>query len=330
MTSEVLAAWSQLPAERRRQVAAVRDSALLDALQACLNDLMAAELDTSGSQANDDDKADLVLLSSMEFDMPESGDVGQLGSAMLWPAELHADPVTLVTIVSRALDDNKDWKAMPPQKWGEFLTPMPKTWQELERSLAHLVQQLILSAHRSARSEASSTTASQGSDGEQASKELPVTGRALKRLRQRERRKMGKNGRAEAYQAPAKYDQAGPSVAFQELEGFMLEPACESAEATESQWSVTLLTSRSEADVLEARKFPPPAVGSGLHPSQPPRSGKATDDAPQTPTLWPSTPECSPALRPAMPTSMGPLLVSVCGQDAQWVPVYAPALVQLM
>mmetsp|Transcript_50812 Transcript_50812/g.148070 ORF Transcript_50812/g.148070 Transcript_50812/m.148070 type:complete len:336 (+) Transcript_50812:86-1093(+) len=335
MTSEVLTAWSVLHAERRRQAVAVRDSALLCTLQSCLRDLMTVELVMSGSEANDDDKTDLALLSSMEFDIPESGDVGQLGSAILWPAELHADPARLVIVVSRALGDSAEWKARPPQKWSELLTPRPKTWHELERSLAQLVQQLILSTLRPARSESSSTTASQGSDGEQAAKELPVTGRALKRLRQRERKKMGRKARTEAAQAMASEEQARSARAFaavHDLEGFMLEPAfdADSAEAAEAQWDVTLSDSQSEADDFEARKRNPLAKGSGLHPPMPSRSRAAACDAPQTPTLWPSTPECSPALRPAVFSEMAPLVMSVCGQHEQWVPVFAPAIVQLI
>lgn len=106
-----------------------------------------------------------------------------------------------------------------PSSWPKLLQPMAKSWAELEQQLARLIEQLVLQrywAEKDARGPGSGTSgvaAAPGSgpsggvvargdakaaaaqeDACEGAAQQPVTGRAAKRARQRERRRMFKRG----------------------------------------------------------------------------------------------------------------------------------------
>mmetsp|Transcript_2120 Transcript_2120/g.6037 ORF Transcript_2120/g.6037 Transcript_2120/m.6037 type:complete len:172 (-) Transcript_2120:338-853(-) len=154
-SSQVLAAWSKLPVERRRQAIAVRDTELMTSLQGVLRTLMTAEIDAAGRGDATEDKSGLVLLSAMEFDMPDGVmDTQAAGCSIVWPAEMHSEPARLMQVASRALGFAEDeCSAFDPSmaavgRLRDLAEPLPTSWQELETCLARFVQQAILTAVR--------------------------------------------------------------------------------------------------------------------------------------------------------------------------------------
>jgi len=224
METEVLATWSSVSAECRRQAVAVRDPELLDALQSSMRAMLQAEVQTQGQ----DEALELLLTSAMEFDTPPEGSTAP--KAMMWPMRLHEDAASMMNAVSHTLGKDAPWKALPPQSWADIVNPLPSTWADFERILAQLVQQMILhelptlpkmswatmsspviAAVRSVAPGSpqieelelcAGTDEEEDADAEvQGNAGLGSTARAAKRLRQRERRKMGRRALAQGGEA---------------------------------------------------------------------------------------------------------------------------------
>lgn len=289
METEVLATWSSVSAECRRQAVAVRDPELLDALQSSMRAMLQAEVQTQGQ----DEALELLLTSAMEFDTPPAGSTAP--KAMMWPMRLHEDAASMMNAVSQTLGKDAPWKALPPQSWADIVNPPPSTWADFERILAQLVQQMILHALptlpkmswatmsspviAAVRSVApgspqieelelcAGTDEEEDADAEvQGNAGLGSTARAAKRLRQRERRKMGRRALAQGGEALASTldpsakpfvmpgasalisASAAPTTVAQVVPGGM-----EAAQGTEAQAAVT----KSAAKAGRKQTLPP-------------------------------------------------------------------------
>jgi len=193
MTPNQRDAWMALPAERRQQAVTIRDATLVGFVQTHVQSFWQLDLHTG---CNTFGSVQYPLLSAMQF-VDTSAETAKLPiHEISWPEKFHADPAWIPLLVDQTLGRNKHpRKLLPPGQWPfQLLPPQPQSWPDLERCLARLVEQLVLhdSSEPSASSEVDAQTSESAALGSAAT--VPLTARAAKRLRQRERRKSLKRG----------------------------------------------------------------------------------------------------------------------------------------
>jgi len=192
MTPNQWDAWMALPAERRQEAVTIRDAKHVGFVQTHMKSLWQLDLDTG---CNTFSSVQYPLLSAMQF-VDTSAEIAKFPTHEIsWPEMFHADPAWIRLLVDQTLGRNKHpRKLLPPGRWRfQLLRPQPQNWPDLERCLARLVEQLVL--HASSEPSGSSRVAAQTSESAAlGSAAVPLTARAAKRLRQRERRKLCKRG----------------------------------------------------------------------------------------------------------------------------------------
>lgn len=196
LTVDQWAVWVAWPVEHRRRATAIRDPAIVSALQSNVQSLWQMELQARGfgmcGTFQQFDHFQLPLLASMEFE-GFSQDSGQSASCViLWPSALHEDPAWLLAAVEHGLGRRHPCKAaapLPPSQCPRLL----QSWSELELRLAQLVEQLVLRAAGPPSARARPSGVHVAVPAPAAAGE-GLTARAAKRLRQRERRKLCKRG----------------------------------------------------------------------------------------------------------------------------------------
>jgi len=181
-----------LPAERRQQAVTIRDAKLVGFVQTHMQTFWQLDLHTG---CNTFDSVQYPLLSAMQF-VDTSAETAKLPTHEIsWPEMFHADPAWIPLLVDQTLGRHKNpRKSLPPGQWRfQLLRPQPQSWPDLERCLARLVEQLVLHA---SSEPSTSTGAAQTSEvaAVGSAMAVPLTARAAKRLRQRERRKLCKRG----------------------------------------------------------------------------------------------------------------------------------------
>jgi len=193
MTSDQWDAWMALPAERRQQAVTIRDAKIVGFVQTHMQTFWQLDLHTGCPTF---DAVQFPLLSAMQFvDVTTETDKFPTHE-ISWPEMFHADPTWIPLVVDQTLGRHKHpRKLLPPGQWRfQLLRQQPQSWPDLERCIARLVEQLVLRV--ASEPSASSGAAAQNSDlatmGSAAA--VPLTARAAKRLRQRERRKLCKRG----------------------------------------------------------------------------------------------------------------------------------------
>lgn len=194
---DLVAAWvAWSPAERER-VLAINDEKIVQFLDVHMRSLLHAENEArrlgikSPEQPFTFDHTQLPLLSTMQFDGERSEGGGcKVYKRVRWPKELSDDAAIVPACLRCALPTASSIRSVSPQHWLQLLPP-PDTWLDLERALAQLVEQLVLREQQGAAS------------GDEDGNDVPVTGRAAKRARQRERRRVGKAVARAALVGPA-------------------------------------------------------------------------------------------------------------------------------
>lgn len=203
-----MAAWPNWSAEQRREAVVIRDEGVIAQLHAHMRglweaEIQARELGISG-MVSPFDQSKLPLLSSMEFDGTTSGGVQSFHSVK-WPMEFFEDPRVLPDAVKSAIGTcgDKASRKVARDGWRQILKPSPRTWVEFERLLAKLVEQVLIEAV--AEGGAPEGGAPEGGTrevgpaieagcGNKAAAPVQSAARAAKRARQRERRKLGRQG----------------------------------------------------------------------------------------------------------------------------------------
>lgn len=196
---ELLAAWVAWAPDAREQVLAIHDEQIVKFLDVHMRSLLHAENEArlrgvkSPDQPFTFDHTQLPLLSTMQFDGERSEGSGSKDyKRVKWPKELSDDAAIIPACLRNALLAASPVRSVSPQLWLQLLPP-PDTWLDLERALARLVEQLVLREYRQVEEVS----------GDEDGNEVPVTGRAAKRARQRERRRVGKAVARAALMDPA-------------------------------------------------------------------------------------------------------------------------------
>jgi len=185
-------AWMGLPAERRQRAVTIRDAKLVGFVQTHMQSIWQLDLNTG---CHTFDTVQFPLLSAMQF-VDTSADTTEFPAQEIsWPEMCHADPAWIPLVVDQTLGRSKQpRKLLPPGQWRfQLLRQEPRSWPDLERCIARLVEQLVLCA-ASGHSASSEVAAQTGESANKESATVPLTARAAKRLRQRERRKQCKRG----------------------------------------------------------------------------------------------------------------------------------------
>jgi len=196
---DILEAWcAWAPADRER-VLSLQDDQIVQFLDVHMRSLLHAENEArrlgikSPEQPFTFDHTQVPLLSTMQFDgeRPE-GSTSKVYKRVRWPKELSEDAAIIPACLRSALPAASPVRTVSPQLWLQLLPP-PEAWIDLERALARLVEQLVLREYISV----------EGGSGDEDAADVPVTGRAAKRARQRERRRVGKAVARAALMDPA-------------------------------------------------------------------------------------------------------------------------------
>jgi len=323
MTPNQRDAWMALPAERRQQAVTIRDATLVGFVQTHMQSFWQRDVLTG---CNTFDTVQYPLLSAIQF-VDTSAETAKLPTHELsWPEKFHADPAWIPLVVDQTLGHKENpRKLLPSWQWPfQLLRPQPQSWPDLERCVARLVEQLVL--HASSDPSDSSRSAAQTSESAAlgSAAAVPLTARAAKRLRQRERRKLCKRG---MLPTPGTRPELSETCDFSEEEKWRPLDEDVSSEASAST-AVGSRRTRSWADFLQ-REGEEEEEGSteddlttvdGLSsftPSSdllPPLSSEGC----QTPRdLWPATPDSSPRLGCRNDTCLPlpPLLLPPCVEN---------------
>lgn len=219
MDDELLAAWARLPAEERACLLCVEEPECVRLIDGGMQMLWAAEIQARqfGCATGPDpfEQAQLPLLATMQFDgfMHKGQKVFKL---VKWPNEFHEDPMILANALRFSLQAPHGKRRSPAlgvERWHQLLVPAAQSWTAFEMQLAQLVEQLVLRAHKvspesqkmgesgemwasraqaDANDDEAPAQAPPAGDGGAAEEMASGGSRALKRARQRERRKLGK------------------------------------------------------------------------------------------------------------------------------------------
>jgi len=220
---ELLDVWAVWPPSVRESILILEDPEIVCILDASLQMLWAADFQAQQfgmvGPSHPYDHSQLPFLSTMQFDIAAAKN-GEVRKLVKWRSELHED----VSIVPAALrfslrpDPSMRYcvKPMNPARWSQLLCPPPLCWADFERQLARLIEQKVLRTHESELRSTGRGNSGRGrcqdawapADVPLVDKDVPcedevnqdgdisattsLTGRAAKRARQRDRRKMFK------------------------------------------------------------------------------------------------------------------------------------------
>mmetsp|Transcript_73713 Transcript_73713/g.116733 ORF Transcript_73713/g.116733 Transcript_73713/m.116733 type:complete len:713 (+) Transcript_73713:78-2216(+) len=220
---ELRSIWAAWSPEVRAEVLQIREPALVQLVEQHMRQLWTAEVQARqlGVQGagNQFDNAALPLLSTMQFHaavLPPNGDMTVVHQIVRWPKELIDDAAIMPAMLRPSLEAVSLPRPAKVTHWEQLLHPQATTWAMLEIQMAQVLEQLILHHHahsleqRSVNAIASITGHSRSAsssiprekapepeevedDDDDRGVEAPANnGRAAKRARQRERRKLFK------------------------------------------------------------------------------------------------------------------------------------------
>jgi len=198
---DVWPTWSE---HVRQGALVVHDAALAQRVDAHVRSLWEAEIKARQlgvEPLHCFDHTRLPLLSTMQFDEVENGSPV---ARLRWPREVAEDAAIIPAILRCELGVvqavgpttmTRVPRVLAPGQWRHLVQTPPATWIDLERTIALLVEQLLLRVlprSRVAAEQPHLPAAREPVDREPAEEETTLTGRAAKRAMQRLRRKAGK------------------------------------------------------------------------------------------------------------------------------------------
>eukprot|EP00930_Biecheleria_cincta_P058935 TRINITY_DN44712_c0_g1_i1.p1 TRINITY_DN44712_c0_g1~~TRINITY_DN44712_c0_g1_i1.p1 ORF type:complete len:545 (-),score=129.91 TRINITY_DN44712_c0_g1_i1:68-1702(-) len=211
MEDELLAFWAKLPPEERHSLLQIHDPECVRLIDYNMRMLWTAEIQARqfGVRGPTDpfDQAQLPLLATMQFDGSSGVDGEEVMKLVKWPQEFTSDPTMMVNAIRYAFQSSDHGTrqrsgAMKSQRWHQLFIPLPTSWAGFEFQLAQLLEQLVIKARDGGSQAPQTREADEELMGDHVweeeaeesvmSPEKTIGARAAKRLRQRERRKLGK------------------------------------------------------------------------------------------------------------------------------------------